>query len=63
MLRTGATRIRLAHLLEPRQALADAYAAVGRAVPGWTDVSPVSASTPIRAAHLMELRAAVMALE
>ena len=53
----------LAHLLEPRQALAAAYAAAGRAAPTSSDVGPVAGTTPIRAAHLMELRAAVLALE
>ena len=48
----------LAHLLELWKALADAYAATGRAVPGWTNVLPATASPSIRAAHVMELRAA-----
>ena len=57
------TRVRRVHLLELRSALAEAYGASGRAVPRWTDASPVSGSTPIRAAHVTELRAAVLALE
>ena len=57
------TAVRLAHLLELREALAAAYAASGRAAPGWTDAAPAAETTPIRAAHLTELRAAVLALE
>lgn len=57
------TAVRLAHLLELREALAAAYAASGRAAPGWTDAAPVAEASPIRAAHLTELRAAVVALE
>ena len=57
------TPIRLAHLQELREALADAYEATGRAAPGWTDAAPATGSTPIRAAHVMELRVAVVALE
>ena len=63
VLTAGVTPVRLAHLLELREALAAAYARAGRAVPGWTDAGPVAGTTPIRAAHLMELRAAVVALE
>ena len=63
MLRAGATRVRLAHLLELREALAEAYAAAGRPAPRWTDPAPAAGTTPIRAAHLNELRAAVLALE
>jgi hypothetical protein len=35
----------------------------GRAAPRWTDASPAAGSTPIRALHVTELRAAVLALE
>ena len=38
-------------------------AAAGRPEPGWTDAVPVRGATPIRAVHLLELRAAVRALE
>jgi len=51
VLRPGVTRVRRVHLLELRQALAEAYSAAGRAAPRWTD------------AHVTELRAAVLALE
>ena len=62
-LTAGMTPVRLAHLLELREALEAAYAAGGRSAPAWSDAAPVAATTPIRAAHLMELRAAVLALE
>ena len=57
-LTTGVTSVKRTHLLELREALAAAYSAAGQATPGWTD-----AATPIKAVHLMELRAAVVALE
>ena len=62
-MQAGVTRVRLAHLLELREALAEAYAAAGRSAPRWTDAVPVGGTTPIRAAHLTELRAAAVALE
>ena len=61
-LRSGVTRVRRVHLLELRSALAEAYRATARAAPRWTDASP-SSGTPIRALHVTELRAAVLALE
>ena len=61
ILTAAATPVRLAHLLELREALAAAYAAAGRAAPRWTGAAP--SPTPIRAAHVMELRVAVIALE
>ena len=57
------TPVRLAHLLELREALAAAYDASGRTRPRWSDPSPAPGRTPIRAAHVTELRAAVVALE
>ena len=62
VLRAGVTRVRRVHLLELRAALAGAYSAAGRAAPRWTDPSP-TAGTAIRAVHVTELRAAVLALE
>ena len=59
VLRAGVTRVRLAHLLELREALAAAYAAAGREAPGWTDAAPVAGRTPIRAVRPTELRVAV----
>ena len=66
VLRAGVTRVRLVHLLELRQALGTAYQAAGRTPPRWTDAAPAAGATPItpiRAVHLTELRAAVVALE
>ena len=57
------TPVGLVHLLELREALAAAYAAAGSAAPRWTDALPVEGTTPIRAAHVMEIRAALVALE
>ncbi len=58
----GVTPVRLVHLLELRTALERAYAAAGRSAPRWSDPTP-AAATVIRAVHLTELRAAVVALE
>ena len=64
VLSAGVTRVRLYHLMELRFALEAAYAVAGRPAPPWTDAAPpVEGRTPIRAAHLMELRAAVIALQ
>ena len=60
VLRAGVTRVRLAHLLELREALAAMYRAAGRAEPHWTDPALSVGMTPIRAAHLTELRAALL---
>ncbi len=62
VLTAGATWIKLAHLLEVRSALAEAYAAAGRPAQRWTDADPM-VGAPVRGAHVMELRAAVLALE
>ena len=51
------------HLLELRSALGAAHSVAGPRAPRWTDPVPVAGATPIRAAHLMELRADVVALE
>ena len=65
VLRAGVTRVRLVHVRELREALGDAYRAAGRTPPSWTDAwsAAETTPTPIRAVHLTELRAAVMALE
>jgi len=57
------TRVRLVHLLELREALAEEFVAAEQVAPRWTDAAPTAGSTPVRAAHLSELRAAVMVLE
>lgn len=62
VLTAGMTRVRLVHLLDLRAALSEAYATSGQPAPPWTDAAATT-GTPIRAAHLMELRAAVVALE
>ena len=45
VLRPGVTPVRDVHLLELREALSEAYASSGRAVPRWTDASLASGST------------------
>lgn len=50
------------HLLELRSALGEAYRAAGLPAPRWTDAAATAGTTPIRADHLMELRAAVLEL-
>ena len=62
ILTPGATPVRRVHLAELREALAEVYAAAGRPAPAYTDPA-LPDGTVIRAAHLMELRAAVVALE
>lgn len=59
----GAAPIRRVHLTELRAALEEAYRAAGRAAPAYTDPEVTAGETVIGAAHLMELRAAVGALE
>ena len=56
----GITPIKAVHVTELRTALAEAYVASGRPAPGYPDTA-VAGGTGIRAAHLMELRAAVAA--
>ena len=58
----GVTPVKVVHLTELRAALAQAYVAAGRPAPAWTDTLVV-AGGGIRAAHLMELRAAVLVVE
>ena len=53
----------LHHLLTLRMALAPVYTQLGRPVPEWTDPDPIAGVTPIKAAHINELRAAVLAIE
>lgn len=58
---SGAAPIRAVHILELRAALADAYVAAGQAAPSYTDPA-LAAGSPIKAAHVTELRSAVVAL-
>jgi hypothetical protein len=51
------------HIIEMRTALNQAYAAAGAPAPTYTDASLASGVTAIRAVHISELRAAVVALE
>lgn len=61
VLAPGVTPVKLQHLLELREALAAVHEEAGRPAPVWADV-PLAA-VPIRAVHLTELRAAVIAFE
>ena len=51
------------HLTELRTALDAAYAAAGQPSPAYTDARVTAGTTPIRAAHVTELRTAVVELE
>ncbi len=55
--------IRSAHVTELRTALEQAYIEAGRTPPPYSDPVIVSGSTVVRAAHIQELRSAVVALE
>ncbi len=60
----GVTPIRLVHLTELRSALDAAYAAAGRPAPTWTDqAAAAGGGVRVKAVHVTELRAAVVALE
>jgi hypothetical protein len=54
--------IRAVHIVELRSALAQAYAAAGRAAPQYTDPG-LGAATTVRAVHVAELRGGVRGLE
>jgi hypothetical protein len=58
----GSTMIRASHITELRGALAAVYAAAARSGPVYSD-NGLTAGMAIKAAHVMELRAAVLALE
>ena len=58
----GVTPIKGVHLAELRAALAGVYAAAGRPGPAYAG-GALTGRVAIEAAHLMELRAAVLALE
>ena len=57
------TAIKQIHLAELRSAVSAVYMARGLSVPAWTDPTIASAVTVVRAVHITELRAAVLALE
>jgi hypothetical protein len=57
------TVVRAIHVADLRTALEGAYAAAGRAAPGFTDPTLLPQLTVIKAAHIIELREAVFALE
>lgn len=57
----GVTAIKAVHVTQMRTAVIQAYQAAGRAAPTFSDPL-LSSLSPVRAAHIMELRAAVLAL-
>ena len=60
-LASGSTIIRAAHITDLRTALNEAYSAAKRSLPSYTDATLSGA--PIKAVHISELRAAVIAIE
>ena len=62
VLTAGVTAVEAVHTTQLREALAEAYVAAELPAPAYGDAPPAR-ETVIRAAHLMELRAAVAALE
>ena len=58
----GVTQVRVAHITAMRTALNGVYSAQGRAAPVYVDPS-LTPGMPIKAAHISELRAAVLAAE
>ena len=59
---TPGSALRALHMSEMRTALAQAYQAAVRTAPTYTDPAIVAGQTFVRAAHIAELRAAVLAL-
>jgi hypothetical protein len=57
----GVTTIKAAHVTELRTALAQAYAAAGQQLPDYTD--PSLTAGVIKAIHIVQLRAALLAIE
>jgi hypothetical protein len=55
--------VQAAHVTELRNALTEAYWAAGQGSPSFTDAAVSGGYTVIKAAHILELRAAVVALE
>jgi hypothetical protein len=57
------TTIKRTHLVELRSAVSAVYTARGVTAPAWTDATITPVATVVRAVHISELRAAVLALE
>ena len=57
------TTIKRTHLVELRSAVSEVYTARGVSAPAWSDATITPAVTVVRAVHITELRAAVLALE
>jgi hypothetical protein len=51
------------HLTELRSAVAAVYAARGLSAPAWIDATVTPNLAPVRVVHIVELRAAVLALQ
>lgn len=62
VLTMGATPVKRVHLTELRDALGEVYDALGRRRPAYTDRAIIVDVTGIEAAHVEQLRAAVLAL-
>ena len=60
---TPGTAVKAAHLTEIRVALRQAYDACQQLAPDYTRATLVPGTTRIKAIHLAELRAAIVALE
>jgi glucose/arabinose dehydrogenase len=54
---------RVVHVADLRTALQDAFVAAGQSAPGFTDPALVPQSSVIKAAHIIELRDAILSLE
>jgi hypothetical protein len=59
----GSTPVRGADVVDLRLALNDVYAALNRQLPSYTDTTLVASVTAVKAVHITELRAAVLAIE
>jgi hypothetical protein len=60
---TGVTTVRSIHITELRSALLDVYVAAGRTpLPVFTNPTLVAGETIVAAAHVAEIRAAIVAI-
>jgi hypothetical protein len=59
---SSGTGIKIEHINELRSALLAAYPPAGHSPPSFTDPVLVAGETPIKAVHLMEIRAAIAAI-